>query len=403
VINSCRDVGFKYVNTVTQPTTFHTLHKIQSPLKNLAGELIINFKKSTKPTSKHILPVLSITKTILNTAERIILKNNGATTDDIYFAIIPELLDAGLLDTAVKEVKSVTPILEKEFILGEDKKWYLREGTELGTYIPLECRARFYMQSFLKREGKATTDEIYLALLPNLANGRQPEKREILPLLEEIAKPTKEDKWKLKPRRTLQLSLPKKILPEETLPKIQHPKGSWHTEMIYRLVKLGKKADYFVWVGKREQHETFMGEKLSETSGVVEFPIKGIDKIKEGKIKEIDVIWFDKERPVWAFEVEEHTPIVTGIDRFTYLLEAYPDLAKRLVILAPERRRRKLNKELRESRYIGHPLYMENKIKYLFYKTLIEAYRAIEKGEKKIGVELLDSITLSPEINARFF
>ena len=54
------------------------------------------------------------------------------------------------------------------------------------------------------------------------------------------------------------------------------------------------------------------------------------------------------------------------------LLSAVPELGKsrQLTIVAPKARRRKLQQELTSSSYIGHPLFLENKITYMFYDDL---------------------------------
>ena len=50
-------------------------------------------------------------------------------------------------------------------------------------------------------------------------------------------------------------------------------------------------------------------------------------------------------------------------------------MPERIVIVTPQNRANKLNEILKKSHYIGHPLYMENKLAYLFIESLIEIYR----------------------------
>jgi len=93
------------------------------------------------------------------------------------------------------------------------------------------------------------------------------------------------------------------------------------------------------------------------------------------KIQQIDVIWFDQLNiPRYAFEVEESTSIVSGLDRFKYLLEIHHDLAQHLFIIAPKSRRKKLQETFTTSTYVGHPLYMENKVRFVFKEDLINFY-----------------------------
>src|SRR6266542_1885794 len=75
-----------------------------------------------------------------------------------------------------------------------------------------------------------------------------------------------------------------------------------------------------------------------------------------------------------AFEVEESTPITSGIERFMELLKLDASLARRLAIVAPRSRRAKLDAVLKTSLFIGFPLYMENKLVYLFYDDVYKLY-----------------------------
>jgi hypothetical protein len=97
------------------------------------------------------------------------------------------------------------------------------------------------------------------------------------------------------------------------------------------------------------------------------------EPVQQKRIEQIDMIWAQADgTPVWAFEVEEHTPILSALERFVALLSAAPELGKsrQLTIVAPKARRRKLQQELTSSSYIGHPQYLENKITYMFYDDL---------------------------------
>ena len=101
-------------------------------------------------------------------------------------------------------------------------------------------------------------------------------------------------------------------------------------------------------------------------------------KWEKEKIQQIDLIWFDSlGDAVYAFEVETSTPITTGIDRFMELLNIFPNMAKKTVLTIPPKRLNKMNKLLKESHYIGHPLYMENKLMYCFSDRITQMYQAL--------------------------
>lgn len=100
--------------------------------------------------------------------------------------------------------------------------------------------------------------------------------------------------------------------------------------------------------------------------------------IQQKRIEQIDMIWATTEaKPVWAFEIEEHTTILSALERFVALLSAMPEIGnkRQLTIVAPKARRKKLFQELTSSSYVGHPQYLENKINYMFYDDLEDAFK----------------------------
>lgn len=395
VVNGCKDLGFEYVNTVTQPTKMQSFHKATSPLTTMAGELIINFKKSKKITEKKVIVGSSIKNIILNTAERLIVQNDGATTDDIYHIIIPELLEANLIDVAVKEVNDVTPILREEYKLDENNKWQLTKGTKIGTWIPLKNRMRFYIISFLRREKEASIDEIRLILLPLLANGKQPENKEILEILKEVAKP-KGNKWKLDEKH---IKEKQKTLLAHTreLPYIKFDKEDSkenHNETIYALVNLAKDIGYKVWIGKKEQGQTYNKIKLYNLCDYDELPLMDIKKNSEKIIEQIDIIWFEKHKPVAAFEIENTTNVQRGMVRFANLIKNEPQISSELYILAPNIREKKVIKEMNNPMFIGHPHYFEKKVKYILYSDFIKLYQSLlENHSLKPSLKMIKRIS----------
>ena len=56
------------------------------------------------------------------------------------------------------------------------------------------------------------------------------------------------------------------------------------------------------------------------------------------------------------------------------VIKIFPTLAHSIVLVIPPKRLNKINKILKESHYIGHPLYMENKLVYSFSNHIAETY-----------------------------
>lgn len=344
-----------------------------------------------------ITPPANLESVVLNTAERIIVANEGATTDQIYEAVIPELIETGNLPEATKRLKTLLPLLEKHFDRDDiNDRWYIKRGAAIGDYIPRRQRIRYYIQSVLNKKKKATIDEIHSEVIPNLANGTTPTNPEFMEVLEGVALSDDGKYWHLKP---------KSQMPPEQLEMELHPTtgrlrripggARSHTEIIYRLATMGREGGFDIWIGKREQNETFMGEELAKLS-VGSFPLQQLSEEQKNKLPWIDVIWFYKNVPVVAFEVEEHTNIRDALERFSFLLEVNPRNVQ-IVLIIPERRARKLKLELTQSRYVGHPLYMDRKVKYLFYKDLISEYERIRKTHDTVTVSSILRIVRNPQ------
>lgn len=367
-----RYIGFKYVNCVAQPLAKQTFHKVKNPLRVLGESLILNFQKSA--TRKIMEPIpLPVANVINNAAERAIVREGGATTEEILRDVVPELFEAGLMiDAASKSMNDILAMLEQDFELGLDNLWHLKSGHRIGYFIPPRERIRYYVVSYL-RKGKASFDSIITTVLPLLINGHQPTKEDIADVLKEVAISRDGINWQLKDpsQQIIQTVLPLMVtdMPED-IPDM--PAGTPHNEKIFRLALLCNKVGLVPYIGKQERNDPMFSSLKPLTS----LNIKA-EPGQMRRIEQIDIIWATTDgKPVWAFEIEEHTTILSALERFVALLSAVPDIGMnhQLTIVAPKSRRRKVQQELTTSSYIGHPLYMENKVSYLFYDALEFAF-----------------------------
>jgi len=369
-----RYIGFAYVNTVAQPLAYKSFHKIKNPLRTLGESLIVNFQKSA--TRKIAQPMsLPMANLIKNVAERVIYEGGGATTEEILRVVVPELFDNDLFfDAASKKIGDILAILESDFEMGEDNLWQIKSGCQVGNFIPPRLRIQYYVIGYLRKVGKADFDSIVTTILPLLINGHRPTREDIEDVLNEVAISHDGVNWELKDLSVLGVQgiLPMFIAErvEEYISEI--PASTTHNQQIYRLAILCQKAGLVPYIGKHERIDPMLaGLKPLTYLNVKAEP----DQLR--RIEQIDIIWATADAtPVWAFEVEEHTSILSALERFVALLSATPELGKtrQLTIVVPKARRRKLHQELTSSSYIGHPQYLENKITYMFYDDLEEAF-----------------------------
>ena len=233
-----------------------------------------------------------------------------------------------------------------------------------------------YIKSLLNARKRMTLNEIHKEVF-EIYNGEKkfPVDRvhkDLEEILDEIAfKHRKTNKWVLKPEQG-RFDFKKEL--SNKLVKIT-PGASTHSETIFRLVQIGEYLGFSSWIGKREQEsDSFQGYNFDIIS-IKELPIFKISGSQKNKIQQIDVIWFDKlGMPRYAFEVEESTNIMSGFERFKNLMEAWNENTKKMFIIAPRSRKRKIEDVFKNSTYIGHPLYFENKVGLIFRESLVKFY-----------------------------
>jgi len=381
-----RYTGFEYVNCVAQPLALPTFHKIKNPLRVLGESLIVNFQKTAKRRISEPIP-LPMVGIIKNAAERAIFKGGGATTEEILREVVPELFEAGLMiDAASKNMGDILAILGDDFELGEDTLWHLRAGHKIGNFIPPRERIRYYVVSFLRKAGKANFDEITTTILPLLINGHKPTRDEISDVLEEVAVSPDGINWELKPAGEIAIQRVMPLFEEAAEYVTEIPASTTHNQHIYRLALLCQKAGLVPYIGRQERGDPM----LARLKPLTQLNIKA-EPEKMKRIEQIDIIWTTPDgSPIWAFEIEEHTPILSALERFSALLDAAPELGHRhqVTIVAPKTRRRKLTQELTSSSYIGRPQYLETKISYIFSEDLETAFNKFTTRASISGEEL---------------
>ena len=365
-----RFLGFNYVNTVAQPLSWRSFHKFKNPLRVLGESLIVNFQKSAVRKISQPMP-LPMANIIKNVAERVIYREGGATTEEILREVVPELFENDLFfDAASKNIGDILAILESDFELDDNNLWQIKAEQQVGNFIPTRVRIRYYVIGYLRKMGKANFDSIVTTILPLLINGHRPTKQDITDVLNEVAISYDGINWELKDPSMLAVQgiLPLPVSEKGEEYALQIPASTTHNQHIFRLALLCRKAGFVPYIGKQERNDPM----LAGLKPLTYLNVKA-EPVQRKRIEQIDIIWAKADgTPIWAFEVEEHTPILSALERFVALLSAVPELGKnrQLTIVAPKARRRKLQQELTSSSYIGHPLFLENKITYMFYDDL---------------------------------
>lgn len=402
IIKAAEACGFEYSNTSVQPVgVIWSMHKKKNPLKVISGELVINFKKKQRPRALAVTQVgIEIVDFILNSAElSIVQRENGASTDEIYEDLIPKLIENGLLSELKDRISDITPLLGDKFEYNHQScKWLIPPNTKLGSFVPLETRIRYYIESFLnqcaRRDVKATLEMIWADVIPMLKNGDQPSNQTLLVELNKIAEPYEGQFYMLKKEIQRELFDYKEIAKR---PSEDYILPAWdvsdeykveHNEIIYRLAILGNAIGYKSLVGFNERIRSEDADKLSKIS-LKKLPTGiSLSRYSRKKVEQIDLIWFDNAGfPAYAFEVEKTSAITTAIERFIELLKISLKISGKIVIVCPSSRHSKLDEVLSQSAFIGTPMYMENKIKYLYFYDIIDLYNVCQK--EKFSIETI--------------
>jgi len=390
-----RYIGFSYVNTVAQPLAYKSFHKVKNPLRVLGESLIVNFQKTAikKISQPMSLPMANIIK---NVAERVIYRDGGATTEEILREVVPDLFDNDLFfDAASKNIGDILAILESDFDLEENDLWKIKAERQVGNFIPPRERIKYYVIGYLRKVGKANFDSIVTTILPLLINGHQPTRADIADVLNEVAISYDGVNWEIKDPSVLAKQGVLPLFVTEKMEEYEIPASTTHNQHIYRLAILCQKAGFVPYIGKQERNDPM----LAGLKPLTLLNVKA-EPVKQKRIEQIDIIWAQADgTPVWAFEVEEHTSILSALERFVALLSAMPELGKsrQLTIVAPKARRRKLQQELTSSSYIGHPQYLENKITYMFYDDLEAAFSRYSR-RASLRLEELHSLCHLPPV-----
>lgn len=119
-----------------------------------------------------------------------------------------------------------------------------------------------------------------------------------------------------------------------------------HTEIQYRLLRLGAEMGFDVWVARNDKGKMCNGAALGSLPAIVDELPTQFNEATNKTIELIDVLWLKGNSIVAAFEVECTTSIYSGLLRMSDLLALQPNLNINLYIIAPGDRKDKVEQEM---------------------------------------------------------
>jgi hypothetical protein len=141
-----------------------------------------------------------------------------------------------------------------------------------------------------------------------------------------------------------------------------------HDEMQWRLIRLGNKSSFDVWVPANDRNKSYKGDNFSrhvikdfqETLDVPQY------------IKNIDTVWKLGHSIKSAFEIEHSTSVYSGILRLSDLKALAPNSNYPMFIVANRERRNKVFNELKRPTFSNDYLKLDEAIKFLSYDKVRE-------------------------------
>ena len=146
-----------------------------------------------------------------------------------------------------------------------------------------------------------------------------------------------------------------------------------HTEIQYRLIKLGQAFGCEIWVAPSDRSKSFEGERFSDLT-VNRLPSFG-PRETDKTIDRIDVIWLQENTVTSAFEIETSTSIYSGLLRLSDLLALAPNIAFPIYIVAPSERAHDVKEQLLRPTF--RKLRLDEKCRYVSSQELEKKYEPL--------------------------
>lgn len=370
--------GFIFEKILYQPNKRASEAGVAMPYGSAISDYYLRFKKPEKASVSEYqkMDKAEYERIVIKAAKDIIaLRGEPTEMTFILNGIYTELFSTGRFFEGSHEdiVNILKDNIGKDFVLIESKsgklgpKWWLKNPEDmLFKQVPLSDRVEKVVLDMLRGNIKVTFDEILQKLFISFPNGLTPDTKSVIEVLKEYAVTTGDGRWRYKPDVNY--------------------RDTEHSKMIYYLSEVGKKAGYKVWIGSKEQGDTFQNEKLSKFCTEPNLNLSGFSDDELKRIALIDVIWYDKSSIKYIFEVENSTSITSAIERASHIPEKYE--AKRFIVI-PEERQKMLERKMNE------PMFEEGYNKYkwraIHYDALKDFYN-LHKNDKTISQNELDKL-----------
>ena len=150
-----------------------------------------------------------------------------------------------------------------------------------------------------------------------------------------------------------------------------------HTEIQYRLLKLGAEMGLDVWVARNDRGRSYNAELLGSVANMLDELPTQFNEATNRTVELIDVLWLKGNTILAAFEIEATTSIYSGLLRMSDLLALQPNLDLALYLVAPDERRAKVRQEIARPTFSYREKPLPRVCGFIGFSKLIEKIEGI--------------------------
>jgi len=215
--------------------------------------------------------------------------------------------------------------------------------------VPLTERVEETVFRCLHEKGRVTFTEVWDTVAREFPNSLTTDGTSIAEALQQYGRKVSGGAWMLKEEIRVHLSR--------------------HSEIIAILAKIGAARGHAIWIGQREQPESAGGlveeVRLRDLVGGKPAALDGVKNLRP--VLDMDLLWFEGERVVRAFEVECTTTMTGALQRGSNLPATVPK-----TMVMPEERQGDFDRKMKSPLFSEH--FHKDNWALVFFDALRQAF-----------------------------
>jgi hypothetical protein len=180
-------------------------------------------------------------------------------------------------------------------------------------------------------------------------------------------------------------------LPDDEAATAKEP--TVHTEIQWRLLKLGNDMGLDVWPARNDRSREWNGHRFTDLPRLRADLPRQFDEVTNRTIELIDVLWLKGNAVVAAFEIESTTSIYSGLLRMSDLIAMQPNLNIPLFLVAPDDRRQKVFAEVNRPTFARLSPPLVDLCRYISFSTLRDYLAQVTPFVRYLKPDFLDELS----------